>query len=275
MTSALLPLSHAEDRTDETVVRDPRHPAIRRVADVLRSRSPRPRTIVVDDEENVAQAIRAGVRIATVYAAESHEEAGRRVHAQAPSAAFVVVADRVLRALFGSDKLVPVFALAVAPASPTWAGLSRRPGDVLVLDGVRIPGNIGAIVRTACAFDVAGVVLVDSGLSSVHDRRLIRASRGLVFSLPVLRTTAAGLEGFLAAERIPLVSLAADAGAPLSGVAAIPGRIAILMGAERRGASRRLDGLARWRYAVPMTAGVESLNVSVAAGIALYERSRG
>lgn len=147
-------------------------------------------------------------------------------------------------------------------------------GDLLVLDGVRIPDNIGAILRSACAFGAAGVVLLDSGLTSVYDRRLIPACRGLLFTLPVLTATHSELTEFLRDERIPLAAMAADADDPLDAIGRVPGRLAILMGSERNGPSDVVANDATLRCAVPMLPGVESLNVSVAAGIALHERQR-
>jgi tRNA G18 (ribose-2'-O)-methylase SpoU len=69
-----------------------------------------------------------------------------------------------------------------------------------------------------------------------------------------------------------LASLSADATTPLSQLATVPGRVVLLLGSERRGPSAELDGLAARRFSVPMDESVESLNVSVAGGIALYER---
>ncbi|WP_424935216.1 MULTISPECIES: TrmH family RNA methyltransferase [Bacteria] len=259
----------------EPVIDDPRHPLVRRVADVLRSAVSRPRTLIVDDEENIAQALASGVQLDALYAVPGVAAAeAEGLRARTPSTPLHLVADGVMRSLFKTEKRARLFALARAPRPTTWQDVAARDGDVVVLDGVRIAGNIGAIIRSARAFDAAGIVLVDSGLTTVFDRRLIRASRGLTFSIPILLATGAELAGHLRAAGIPLVGLAADGAAPLPAIAEAPERIALLMGSERTGASPELDALAERRYRVPMSEGVESLNVSVAAGIALYERSR-
>ena len=257
------------------VVDNVRHPAARRLTDVLRSRAARPRTVLVEDEENIAQAIRAGVQMLAVYSTPATEIVAARLHAQVPSAARFIIDDDVVRSLLAGDKTTSVLALARAPRPASWRDVAAGPGDLLVLDGVRITGNIGAMIRTAYAFGASGVVLVDSGLRTVYDRRVIRASRGLVFTLPVILADRAELERFLRSAGLPLVVMTASARAPLQEIGSTPDRLAILMGSERSGASRELDALASRRYAVPMTTGVDSLNVSVAAGLALYERRRG
>lgn len=255
------------------MIDDISHPVVRRVADVMRSTAPRPRTLIVDDEENIRQAIAAGVQIDSLYATPG-VELGAEFQTDVTAAPLHLVQDNVMKGLFKAEKRSRVFALARAPKPATWDDVTARGGDLIVLDGVRIAGNIGAIIRSACAFDAAGIILLDSGLSNVFDRRLIRASRGLAFSIPMIIADGSELAEFLRAEHIPLASLAADGDAPLWSIGAAAERIALLMGSERSGASAELENLADWRCSVPMSPGIESLNVSVATGIALYERRR-
>ncbi|NOV98911.1 TrmH family RNA methyltransferase [Isoptericola halotolerans] len=251
-----------------------RHPAVRRVADVLRSRAPVPRTIVIDDAECIEQAVAAGVRIEAIYATPDRAARAEGLHAGVPRADRFTVGEDVLRPLLSRDKASRLLALARAPRPSSWGEVAAARGDVLVLDGVRITGNVGAIVRSACAFGAAAVVLIDSGLRSAYDRRVIRASRGLVFAMPVLLADQGELVEFLRSADVLLASLAADAEEPLEGIGRHPDRMAILLGSERRGSSSSLEALADRRYAVSMAPGMDSLNVSVAAALALYERRR-
>ncbi|MDL9980405.1 TrmH family RNA methyltransferase [Microbacterium sp. ASV49] len=258
---------------DAPFVDSARHPAIRRVSDVIRSRSATPRTLLLDDAHSIERAIHAGVGVEAIYATVKHADEAQRLHEGAPLADRVIVSKDVMRSLLPRDNAPRMLALARAPRAARWGDISAAAGDVLVLDGVRITGNIGAIVRSACALGAAGVVLLDSGLRSAYDRRLVRASRGLVFELPTVLAEPHDLVSFLHAEGMPLAGLSADADAPLEHIRRHAGRIAILIGSERFGASDALDAVTAARYAVPMATGVESLNVSVAAALALYERS--
>lgn len=273
--TATLDAAPASDACAGGLIDSVRHPAVARVADVLRSRSTRPRTVLIDDGENIAQAIRAGVRVVAVYATASELGGASWLREQAPGIELHVLTDDVMRSLFARERHTRVFALAHAPKPASWRDIAASGGDVVVLDGVRIAGNIGAIIRSVRAFGGGGVVLLNSGIDTVYDRRLIRASRGLLFTVPVLLATRTELEAFLRSERMPLASMTADASRPLRMIARARGRIAILMGSERSGVSGVLDALADQHYAVPMMPGVDSLNVSVAAAIALYERQRG
>lgn len=248
-------------------VDDVRHPAARRVRDVLRSGR---RAFVVDDEAPIAHVLAAGVELAGVYATTGEEEVLHRI-TRASGAPGYLLGTALAQQLLGSGKTARVFALARHGRAPTLADVTARGGDVVVLDGVRIPGNLGAVVRSACAFDAAGVVLLDSDLTSVLDRRLVRASRGLVATIPVVLSDPATLLAHLAEHEIEVVGLDAAALEPLVAIAGTPQRLALLLGSERRGASPAMTAGAR-RVRVPMPGAVDSLNVSVAAALALYQR---
>jgi TrmH family RNA methyltransferase len=245
-----------------------RHPATRRVADVLRGAANlNQRTIVVDDAENIAAALRAGIRLDSLYVCDP-ADLPDDLDVPDDTPRYVVPAD-VGKSLFKAEKRTRVFALAHRPRPVRLDDLPTT-GDLVVLDGVRLAGNIGAIVRTAVAFDAAGVVLIDSGLTTPLDRRLVRASRGLVFALPVLLADPDALLAHLARTVTPLVGMSAHAGQPLSDLASLPGPAAIVMGSERRGASSALDAHTTAWYRIDTNPQVESLNVSVATALALY-----
>lgn len=252
-----------------------RHPVVRRVADVLRSRSARPKVFVIDDGENIQQALRCGVRLDSLYVTEDVERAALPILTAIPySVPRHVLSSGVVKTLFGVEKAARTFALARRPRQPTLRDLFARPGDIVVLDGVRLVGNIGAITRTACALGAAGLVLVDSGLTTTLDRRLVRASRGLVFAIPVVLARRRELTEHVRRGKLAVATLTADAPDPITAIAAVPERLALVLGGERRGVSNEIDAVTTHRYAIPMTGDVESLNVSVAAGIALYEHRR-
>ena len=228
--------------------------------------------VIVDDVENIRQAFHAGVRIDQVLCTPS----GRAAAADLETLGVPVleVTSRQARELFGVDRAARVFAVA-HPARPRRLGALRdAQGDLVVLDGVRLVGNIGAIVRTTVALGGSGVVLLDSGLTTVHDRRLIRASRGLVFRVPVVLSTAEALLAFCQDQGIRVVAGSARAGADVMTLSRVPGRMAMVLGGERHGCSTLVEEQAAGRVRIATTGRVESLNVSVAAGIMLNVRSR-
>lgn len=141
---------------------------------------------------------------------------------------------------------------------------------VLFLDGIVDPRNLGAILRSAAAAGVRGVVL-PRDRSAPISAVAISASAGMAFRLRVAQVTnlARGLDDIKDAG-LWSVGLATEGGRPIHSLPPID-EPAIVVGAEGDGIRRlvreKCDFLAR----IPMAPGVESLNASVAAGIALYE----
>jgi TrmH family RNA methyltransferase len=129
-----------------------------------------------------------------------------------------------------------------------------------VLDGAQDPGNVGAIARTAAAAG-APALLALPGTADPFGAKAIRASAGHVFNLAIARGTWDDLDG--------LRLLGADAhGARLAEVD-LKTAGALVLGGEAHGLSRDIE-----KVAIPMAAGVESLNVAAAAAVLLYELSK-
>lgn len=143
----------------------------------------------------------------------------------------------------------------------------------LVLDGVQDPRNLGAILRTARAAGVGGVVLPQDrsvGITSV----VVGASAGALFGLRIIRVTNLvramnTLKGF----GFWLVGLAAGASSSLFELD-LPDRVALVVGGEGGGLRPLVRRTCDLETRVPMAPGVESLNVSVATGVALFELRR-
>src|SRR5690349_15014897 len=156
------------------------------------------------------------------------------------------------------------------------AGLLERDGMetlVLVLDGVTDPHNLGACLRSAAAAKVTAVIVPKDravGITPV----VRRASAGAVDRVPLVEVTnlARALREMKDAG-VWLTGLAGDAEASLYDVD-LEGKVALVMGGEGEG-MRRLTREACDRLArIPMPGAMESLNVSVATGVALFEAVR-
>lgn len=260
---------------EPALLSDPSDPAVQRLADLAKPSRSSVRTAIVEDQEPLVQALRAGVRFVEVYG-ESTRELPADVAALCAEHGVPVrlVEPGVLTKVFRSEKRPKVFGVANVPAPARFSALADGTGDVLVLDGVKIVGNIGAIIRTAVGLGARGVVLVDSDLPTIADRRLVRASRGHVFSVPVLLETRERVTRWLTDAGLRVVDVDMDGSLSPESLGALDEDVVLLLGAEKTGASDALQGLATDTVSVPIDSRVESLNVSVVAGIVLYARTR-
>lgn len=257
------------------VITERSDPAIQRIADVTKHSRATVRVVLIEDAEPLTQSIRAGLEFTEVYGIETVPFPDEVLAAcRERSIPVRLIGAPIVNHLFKTDRKPKALGIARVPRPRSLADLDRAAGDIVVLDGVKIVGNIGAIVRTSFALGAAGVVLVDSDLASIADRRLIRASRGYVFSLPVvLASRAEAIEHFRRGDT-RLVAFDTEGDLGLADLRGAGERLALLLGSEKTGTSGSFEGIASGTVSIPINPAAESLNVSVCAGIALYERSR-
>ena len=171
--------------------------------------------------------------------------------------------------LSAADTEHPQGILAIADVpSHTLASLTLPDTTrLLVLDAIQDPGNAGSLVRTAAALGV-GAVIALPGTADFWGAKAVRGGAGAHFRIPMIHATPAQLVEFLRAARITLWG--ADAGGVSIESVDAPRRLALAVGNEGAGLSDDVRAASEKTVALPMAAGVESLNVSVAAGIALW-----
>lgn len=145
-------------------------------------------------------------------------------------------------------------------------------GPVLTIVGIQDPGNLGTILRSAEAFDAAGVLLGE-GTVSAFNWKAVRASAGSVFRLPAVKVEIGEALGHLRARGLQLLATSSHKGIRLD-EANLNLPTAIFIGSEGAGLSRdvlkEMDGIIE----IPHSSKVESLNAGVAGSIVLYEAAR-
>lgn len=228
--------------------------------------------ILIDDEENIIQALDAGAEIHSLYYAGDEALSIELIRKLPTNVAVYEVAKRTCKKLFENDKVSRVFAMARMPAAYNLDSLLENPRDIVALEDLTIPGNIGAIVRTSLAFGVGAIVLLNAEPVDVYDRRIIRASRGHIFSLPILTASTEEFIRFCRQHDLPILVMAAQADRSLPDAVSLPERLVIVFGSEKDGCSKIMMNAATLQVQIPTDSKVESLNVSTAAGIVLYNR---
>jgi TrmH family RNA methyltransferase len=223
---------------------------------------------LVEGTRLVEEMVRAGVRPALVFYTQGW--------AAAPSVRPLLpyldvadegawpVSDAVLAAC--ADTEMPQGVVAVAPE----VRFPPRPGLILILDGLRDPGNLGTTLRSAEAAGV-GQVLLTPGSVDAFSPKVVRSAMGAHFRLPVadlewpaIPERVAGRPVWLADARGERPYDAIDWSAPA----------ALIVGGEAAGAGAEASALATGRICIPMRGGVESLNAAMAATVILFEAAR-
>lgn len=142
---------------------------------------------------------------------------------------------------------------------------------LLIAESLEKPGNLGAMMRTADAVGVDGVLVCDP-IVDIFNPNVIRASLGSFFTTPITRSSSTLVKEFLKEHNITPVLTTPQAKKTIF-EADLTGSIAIIIGNEANGASSLWfeDSL---QVSIPMTGSVDSLNASCATGIILYEAFR-
>jgi 23S rRNA (guanosine2251-2'-O)-methyltransferase len=177
--------------------------------------------------------------------------------------------------LLGRDIAHQGVALLADPLSPpSLQAVLERSGPLLVLDQVTDPRNVGAILRSAAAFGAAAVITQDRNAPE-ETGALAKAASGALETMPLLRAVnIARTLIALKAANVWTVGLDAAAKAPLSGPVLAGRRVALVLGAEGEGLRRLTRETCDELAGLAMPGGMESLNVSAAAAVALYELTR-
>lgn len=148
-------------------------------------------------------------------------------------------------------------------------------GDkVLVLDGVQDPGNLGTIIRSAKAFNTDTVVL-SLDTVDLYNPKVLRATQGMAFHINIVRCDIKTLLGDLKSKEIPVYVTRVEYGEDVRLLRDKDKvKYALVMGNEGNGVSEEIKDLADKFIYIDMNSKVESLNVSIATSILLYELGR-
>lgn len=186
--------------------------------------------------------------------------------AEAAGARLIEASSRTLARLSDLETPTGIIAVGKLRTHPL-AEILAAPGLVLLLAGVRDPGNAGTLVRAAEAFGAAGVVF-GAGGAEPYNAKVIRSAMGSLFRVPHAVAQPEELDAAAASSSRTIV--AADrTGTPLRDFI-FPERPLLAIGAERGGVSawlQRRDAA----VAIPHVGPTESLNAAVAGSIVLYE----
>jgi TrmH family RNA methyltransferase len=222
----------------------------------------------------IEEAVRSGLKFRAIFFRNSAANiAGRLLPQMAASVETLLIPDKLFASSVPSETPQGVAALVRCKPFSFEDVLAKSPtGPLLAIAGVQDPGNLGTILRSAEAFG-AGGVLLGEGTAGPFNSKVIRASAGSVFRLPLAKTKLAEALPQMRAQGLRLVATSSHKSKPL-GEVELSGPLAIFIGSEGAGLPRELLAQMHEVVAIPHSANVESLNAGVAASIVLYEVAR-
>ncbi len=228
--------------------------------------------MLCEGEKMLREALASGVVIRTILVRQPHSDALAPLLTQAQdSGAQLFSAEPALFAL-ASDVETPQ-GVVFSCVPPTYdAQILRQAKNILVLDGIQDPGNMGTILRTADAFAVDAVVLAQ-GCTDPTAPKVVRSTMGAVFRLPILRLPLQTAVEMLRQNGLPIYAAALTQDAQAVQQVSLRGS-AVIIGNEGNGVSQTALQLSDKRVILPMAGRAESLNAGVAAAILLWEMTR-
>lgn len=230
----------------------------------------------MDGGREVRRAIEAGVTVREAFVCAALVESADAHAAVAALRAFGATVVSVSRPVF--DKLAygeraeGVVAIVETPRTDLDAIELPRDPLVIVVEGVEKPGNLGAILRSA---DGAGVdaLIAASPATDLYNPNAIRASLGTVFTVPLAAADTPAVAEYLGRRGIRIVAARVDGSTSYTDVD-LRGPVAIVLGSEHGGLTDAWRSSAVVAIRLPMLGIADSLNVSAAAAVLLYEARR-
>jgi len=230
--------------------------------------------VAIEGLRIVDEAIRGGLRFRAVFFSSSAEgKAGHLLPQIGAHVETVLLPDKVFASAVPTEAPQGVAALVRWRGSSLDDLLARAQAAPLVaVVGVQDPGNLGTIMRSAEAFGAAGLLLGE-GTVSPFNPKVVRASAGSVFRLPVVRVKLEQTLDQVKANNIRLIATSSHKGTRLDEAKLVP-PLAIFIGNEGAGLPRAVLSHMDEMVVIPHSSSVESLNAGVAASIVLYEAAR-
>ncbi len=221
----------------------------------------------------IEEAIRSGLRFRAVFFSASAEARAQKLLPQISShVETLLVPDEVFASAVSTESPQGVAALVRYKDFKLEDALAGTDPLVVVAVGVQDPGNMGTIIRSAEAFGATGVLTNEKTVGRFNSK-VVRASAGSIFRLPVVQVGTKSLIQELPGRGMRLAATSSHKGMPLPD-AHLSGPLAVFIGSEGAGLPREVMNAIDEVVVIPHSASVESLNAGVAASIVLYEVAR-
>lgn len=175
------------------------------------------------------------------------------------------VTDQVLKSISSTDTPQGI----VAVVNNKSINVENKSGFYMLADKVQDPGNMGTIIRTAHAAGALGII-VTKGTVDIYNEKTLRSTMGSIFHIPIIQDDTLAQLNFLRDNGFKLIVSSLDTDNNFFDVN-LKDKSIIAVGNEGNGVSKELLDISDIKIKIPMPGGAESLNVSIAASIMMFE----
>lgn len=175
-----------------------------------------------------------------------------------------IVSEAVMRKLSGLKSVPKVLGIAEKPEN------TQIKGNILMLDGIQDPGNLGTIIRSAVAFNIDTIV-ASLDTVDVYNTKTLRSSEGMIFNINYVTADLENIIKNLKDYNVYVTNVLN--GESLDDIET-KGNYALIVGNEGSGVRKNIQELATNTLYIPMNDKCESLNVAIATSIILYELNK-
>lgn len=141
-------------------------------------------------------------------------------------------------------------------------------GNVVMLDGLQDPGNLGTIIRSAVAFNIDTIILGDNTVD-LYNEKVLRASEGMIFNINIVKKNLIDSIMELKVKGYKIIGTKVDNGIDIKDIDV--DKYAFIIGNEGNGISEDILNICDKYVYIPMNNKCESLNASIASSIIMYE----
>lgn len=262
---------------EHEVIRSTKNPKVQDAAK-LSERKYRDQTglMLIEGIKELTLAVKSGITVKRLFYCEElftgREEKDILKTAKGQNADLVPVARHVFEKLAYREDSFGLAAVAEKPAKTLEDIHLTKSPLLIVVEGVEKPGNLGAILRSADAAGVDGVIVCGKS-TDIYNPNVVRASIGTIFTVPVVDAAIPDAVSWLDSRGIKTVATTPRAQMEYFD-ADLKGPCAIIMGSEHEGLSDTWLDSASLLVRIPMKGQADSLNLATATTILLYEAVR-
>ena len=208
--------------------------------------------IILEGKKLIEGAREAGIEIIKIFS--THASNG-----------ITLVDDKVIKKMSTTTTPTDVIAIAKKPECEL-----KNYKKMILLDSIQDAGNLGTIIRTACAFDIDAILLYGN-CTDEFSPKVLRASVGCAFKIPVIRINENKINEL--AKKYNLISTVVNSKNKIQDID-FKSPFILMFGSEATGLSNKLKCIQNYDFTLPMKKSVESLNLAISAGICLWEISK-